>query len=1038
MEPAGRPEDLFELLEQLGKGSYGAVYKARHRPSGTIVAVKVIPLSGEDEEGLEDIRREIAVLRECVHPNVVRYFGSFMGTEYLWIVMEHCGGGSVRDILSASNRPLREAQIAYLCGETLKGLVYLHSIFKVHRDIKCSNILLTESGGVKLADFGVAAQLTRTMSKRNTFIGTPHWMAPEVIQESRYDGKVDVWALGISAIEMAEVQPPRHNVHPMRVIFMITREPSPRLGESPFVDKSGERTEWSPAFHDFVAQCLRKETSRRPTATELLPHRFLQSSAGSGAGLVPMIVAAKRWKSEEHEGEGGGGGEGDRGGGGGEAREEEKRRAAEGDASGAPKPGHPKPTASSSAPVRSTDLSSRTDQGSTMSTDTGSVIVRDIAASSAPAGAETNGPATTPGRPGHARKHSSATIRFDPSMAAAAMAAAEAALDSMSPPQSPAGTQTKHPPVPAPEVFVSLEDEETTKNGNSGNSGDGDGAVAGSIPGDGDDDGYYASPRVSDAGTVVIAPSPRGSDGSVSVADRTSQSSGKLDGNVPDVSDFPSHEPASRRDSEYFESVESFDVNATMIDRGDDGEDEPALETREQPPPPPPPPPPAPPFPAPPPPAPSSPPSHRPVGPSPRSPPPEPARESTTVLPGVAESESGLDPTTLMRMFVGRELTAEEEAGARDGGGIPTIAYAPPAPPAEPEPSRRPEPEPSRPEPGADDASVRTTTTAAAAAAERSPDPMAGRSFFAENPDIRRLLPDGTIDVAGLLKAYAGIEIVERQDVEYTERSSPWHPANAMRFALQNFLVDHETGEPLNPNADHSLSLDGYLRCALREDVPPPLPTSEEELREECEEYHAYLDELATDVDAFMDPTLDSESDDDEGEDDDEWSRRYEVRVVPGGGWATEEALEWRARDLARRHRELMRDGALAPDLRDGDLDRRGYEPTIAQICAANANDEPLVTPDNIPLDHLHEEDPMALAVAYCDAAHLPRDVARRMLDDASGACERLVRCLAWKTGRGGGASALRFDRRACRRLRRALAWYLGTLEEEAEGGEGG
>jgi serine/threonine protein kinase len=181
MEPAGRPEDLFELLEQLGKGSYGAVYKARHRPSGTIVAVKVIPLSGEDEEGLEDIRREIAVLQECVHPNVVRYFGSFMGNEYLWIVMEHCGGGSVRDILSASNRPLREAQIAYLCGETLKGLVYLHSIFKVHRDIKCSNILLTESGGVKLADFGVAAQLTRTMSKRNTFIGTPHWMAPEVI-----------------------------------------------------------------------------------------------------------------------------------------------------------------------------------------------------------------------------------------------------------------------------------------------------------------------------------------------------------------------------------------------------------------------------------------------------------------------------------------------------------------------------------------------------------------------------------------------------------------------------------------------------------------------------------------------------------------------------------------------------------------------------------------------------------------------------------------------------------------------------------------
>ena len=230
-----------------------------------------------------------------------------------------------------------------------------------------------------------------------------------------------------------------------------------------------------------------------------------------------------------------------------------------------------------------------------MSTDTGSVIVKDIAASSAPVGGRQTDPRrrTDPpglGRPGHARKHSSATIRFDPSMAAAAMAAAEAALDSMSPPQSPAGTQTKHPPLPAPEVFVSLEDDdEKKKNGNRTDDDGGDGAVVGSIPGDGDDDGAWASPRVSDAGTVVIAPSPRGSDGSA--ADRTSQSSGKIDGNFPDFPD-ESHEPASRRDSEYFESVESFDVNATMIERGDDGEDEPATGTREQPPPPPPPPPP--------------------------------------------------------------------------------------------------------------------------------------------------------------------------------------------------------------------------------------------------------------------------------------------------------------------------------------------------------------------------------------------------------------------------------------------------------------
>ena len=159
----------------------------------------------------------------------------------------------MRDVLDATKSPLNEPQIAYVVGEALKGLVYLHSVYKLHRDIKCSNILLTDDGFVKLADFGVAARLTRTMSKRDTFTGTPHWMAPEVIQESRYVGKVDVWALGVSAMEMAEVNPPRHDVHPMRVIFMITAEPAPALREA-------ER--WSDSFKNFVQRCLHKDARK--------------------------------------------------------------------------------------------------------------------------------------------------------------------------------------------------------------------------------------------------------------------------------------------------------------------------------------------------------------------------------------------------------------------------------------------------------------------------------------------------------------------------------------------------------------------------------------------------------------------------------------------------------------------------------------------------------------------------------------------------------------------------------------------------------
>ncbi|GAV69345.1 Pkinase domain-containing protein [Cephalotus follicularis] len=278
------PTTKYELLNELGKGSYGAVYKARDIRTSELVAIKVISLS-EGEEGYEEIRGEIEMLQQCSHPNVVRYLGSYQGEEYLWIVMEYCGGGSVADLMNITEEPLEEYQIAYICGEALKGLAYLHSIFKVHRDIKGGNILLTEQGEVKLGDFGVAAQLTRTMSKRNTFIGTPHWMAPEVIQESRYDGKVDVWALGVSAIEMAEGLPPRSTVHPMRVLFMISIEPAPMLED---------KEKWSLVFHDFVAKCLTKEPRLRPTAAEMLKHKFIEKCKNGAIVMLPKIDKARK------------------------------------------------------------------------------------------------------------------------------------------------------------------------------------------------------------------------------------------------------------------------------------------------------------------------------------------------------------------------------------------------------------------------------------------------------------------------------------------------------------------------------------------------------------------------------------------------------------------------------------------------------------------------------------------------------------------------------------------------------------------------
>ena len=212
------------------------------------------------------------MMKDCRHPNIVAFFGSYWRRDKLWICMEFCGGGSMQDIYHATG-PLNELQIAFVCRETLKGLHYLHCMGKMHRDIKGANILLTEEGDVKLADFGVSAQITATINKRRSFIGTPYWMAPEVAAVERkggYNQQCDIWAVGITAIELAELQPPMFDLHPMRALFLMSKS-----GFKPPTLK--EKTKWSPQFHHFVKTALTKNPKKRPPADRLIMHSFLST-----------------------------------------------------------------------------------------------------------------------------------------------------------------------------------------------------------------------------------------------------------------------------------------------------------------------------------------------------------------------------------------------------------------------------------------------------------------------------------------------------------------------------------------------------------------------------------------------------------------------------------------------------------------------------------------------------------------------------------------------------------------------------------------
>ncbi|XP_071245306.1 STE20-like serine/threonine-protein kinase [Salvelinus alpinus] len=288
------PEEIWEIIGELGDGAFGKVYKAQNKLTGILAAAKVIDTKTEEE--LEDYMVEIDILASCDHHNIVKLLDAFYYDSKLWILIEFCAGGAVDAVMLELERPLTEPQIRVVCKQTLQALLYLHDNKVIHRDLKAGNILLSLNGDVKLADFGVSAKNTKTLQRRDSFIGTPYWMAPEVVmcetfKDRPYDYKADIWSLGVTLIEMAQIEPPNHEMNPMRVLLKIAKADPPTLMQP---------SRWSPEFSDFLRKCLDKNVDNRWNVAQLLQHPFL-STVTDSRPLRELIAEAKAEVYEEIE-----------------------------------------------------------------------------------------------------------------------------------------------------------------------------------------------------------------------------------------------------------------------------------------------------------------------------------------------------------------------------------------------------------------------------------------------------------------------------------------------------------------------------------------------------------------------------------------------------------------------------------------------------------------------------------------------------------------------------------------------------------------